>query len=89
MNEGSGRERVRCWSLVDWPDYPRLRHSITGQQDAVRWGRPRLQRSFRLQEADMRPAGQPTRVDRKVPVWGHPERLLGQPDQRLPVNWRR
>ena len=60
-----------------------------GSAGAIRWGRPRLKRSFRLQEADMRPAGQPTRVDRKVPVWGHPRRLLGQPDQRLPVNWRR
>jgi len=25
---GSGRERVRCSSLVDWPVYPRLVHSM-------------------------------------------------------------
>jgi hypothetical protein len=27
MNEGSGREQVRCSLLVDWPVYPRLRRN--------------------------------------------------------------
>jgi hypothetical protein len=44
---------------------------------------------FQASEADMRPPGTGSRVDRKVPVWGHPERLLHRSDQRLPVNWRR
>ena len=33
MNEGSGRERVRCSSLVDWPVYPRLRRTMRGSGD--------------------------------------------------------
>ena len=31
VNEGSGRERVRCSSLVDWPVYPRLRALCRGR----------------------------------------------------------
>jgi hypothetical protein len=29
-NEGSGRDRVRCLSLVDWPVYPRLNGTMQG-----------------------------------------------------------
>ena len=28
MKEGSGRERVRCSSLIDWPVYPRVAHTM-------------------------------------------------------------
>ena len=32
--EGSLRERVRCSSLVDWPDYPRLKGTMQGSECA-------------------------------------------------------
>ena len=39
MSESSGRERVRCSSLVDWPVYPRLRHIVQGSERARNAGR--------------------------------------------------
>ena len=32
--KGSLRERVRCSSLVDWPVYPRLAHTMRASNDA-------------------------------------------------------
>jgi hypothetical protein len=39
MFEGNLRERERCSSLVDWPVYPRLAHTMRASNNAQCRGR--------------------------------------------------